>query len=118
MSITGGRRMPQPPSEYTGPERRRRKVYLTRNTEYHFQDEVCVAVRHRDTGQWRMAHVALQRKLTGSVSFGEHGNLHPKAGPPNLGDALYFSAEGVDVITSTLTDVSRPLPQTVAAYPI
>jgi hypothetical protein len=35
-----------------------------------------------------------------------------------VGDSLYFSAEGVDVITSTLTDVSRPLPQTIATYPI
>jgi hypothetical protein len=110
--------MPQHPSEYTGPERRRRKVYLTRNTEYHFHDEVCVAVRHRDSGQWRMAHVALQRKLSGSVSFSEHGALHPKAAPPSVGDALYFAADGVDVITSTLTDVLRPLPQTVATYPI
>ena len=24
--------------DYNGPERRRRKVYLTRNTEYHFLD--------------------------------------------------------------------------------
>jgi hypothetical protein len=110
--------MPQHHTEYSGPERRRRRVYLTRNTEYHFNDEVCVAVRHRDTDQWRMAHVALQRKLSGCVSFSDHGEVQPKAGPPNVGDSLYFSAEGVDVITSTLTDVSRPLPQTIATYPI
>lgn len=110
--------MPQQHSEYTGPERRRRKVYLTRNTEYHFVDEVCVAVRHRDSGQWRMAHAALQRKLSGVVSFSEHGEVHPKALPPSVGDALFFSTGGVDVITSTLTDVMRPLPQTIAAYPI
>jgi len=110
--------MPQHPTEYTGPERRRRKVYLTRNTEYHFLDEVCVAVRHRDSGHWRMAHVALQRTLSGCVSFNEHGEVQPKASPPGLGDSLFFSAEGVDVITSTLTDVARPLPQTIATYPI
>ena len=110
--------MPQPTTEYAGPERRRRRVYSTRNTEYHFLDEVCVAVRHRDSGQWRMAHVALQRKLSGCVSFTEHGEVQPKAAPPTLGDSLFFSADGVDVITSTLTDVSRPLPQTIATYPI
>jgi hypothetical protein len=110
--------MPQHHSEYTGPERRRRKVYLTRNTEYHFSDGVCVAVRHRDSGRWRLAHVTLQRQLSGSVCFSEHGDVHPKAGPPNVGDSLYFSADGVDVITSTLTDVARPLPQTIATYPI
>jgi hypothetical protein len=110
--------MPQHHSEYTGPERRRRKVYLTRNTEYHFHDEVCVAVRHLGSGQWRLAHVALQRKLSGSVSFSDQGDLFPHARPPSVGDALYFAADGVDVITSTLTDVSRPLPQTIATYPI
>ena len=110
--------MPQHHSEYSGPERRRRKVYLTRNTEYHFDDDLCIAVRHRDTGQWRMAHVALQRKLSGSVALSEHGEVQPKTLPPRIGDCLYFLAEGVDVITSTLTDVARPLPQTIATYPI
>lgn len=110
--------MPQHPTEYAGPERRRRKVYLTRNTEYHFLDEVCVAVRHRDSGQWRMAHVALQRKLGGALSFSEHGEVQPKALPPSVGDSLFFSSDGVDVITSTLTHVERPLPKTIADYPI
>jgi hypothetical protein len=110
--------MPQQATEYTGPERRQRKVYLTRNTEYHFLGDVCIAVRHRDSGQWRMAHVALQRRLSGCVSFNEHGDVQPKASPPSVGDSLFFSAEGVDVITSTLTDVARPLPQTIATYPI
>ena len=110
--------MPQHHSEYTGPERRRRKVYLTRNTEYHFHDDVCVAVRHRDSGQWRMAHIALSRKLSGALEFSAHGHVVPKPVPPSVGDSLYFFADGVDVITSTLTDVTRPLPETVATYPI
>ena len=110
--------MPHQHTEYRGAERRRRKVYLTRNTEYHFLDDVCVAVRHRDSGQWRMAHMALQRRLSGSVSFSEHGDVQPKTAPPSVGDSLYFSSDGVDVITSTLTDVTRPLPQTIASYPI
>jgi hypothetical protein len=104
--------------EYTGPERRRRKVYLTLNTEYHFLDSLCVAVRHRDTGQWRVAHVALQRTLSGCVSFTPKGEVHPKPVPPAVGDALFFATDGADVITSVLTAVARPLPQTVAAYPI
>jgi hypothetical protein len=105
-------------TDYTGPERRRRSVYLTCNTEYHFLDKVCVAVRHRDTGQWRVAHVALQRMLSGSVSFTASGDVHPKLDPPAVGDALFFATDGADVITSTLTAVGRPLPQTIAAYPI
>jgi len=103
---------------YTGPERRRRRVYLTRNTEYHFVDEVCVAVRHRDTGQWRVAHLALQQKLSGCISFTQSGDVHPKSDPPGVGDALFFATDGADVITSALTAVGRPLPKTIAAYPI
>jgi hypothetical protein len=103
---------------YDGPERRRRKVYLTRNTEYHFLDEVCVAVRHKDSGQWRMAHVALQRRLSGCVHFTSDGEVHPKADPPVVGDALFFATDGADVITSALTAIGRPLPQTIESYPL
>lgn len=110
--------MPKQPTDYAGPERRRRKVYLTRNTEYHFLDDVCVAVRQRDSGQWRMAHVALQLELAGSLSLSAHGEVQPKELPPSVGDSLFFSSEGVDVITSPLTDVTRPLPKTIADYPI
>jgi len=105
-------------SDYTGPERRRRKVYLTRNTEYHFLDSVCVAVRHRDSGQWRIAHIALRRTLSGCVRFSSTGEPQPKPAPPDVGDALFFATEGADVITSALTAVGRPLPQTVDSYPI
>jgi hypothetical protein len=106
------------PSDYTGPERRRRRVYFTRNTEYHFLDEVCVAVRRRDTGQWRVAHVALRRTLSGCVKFTSSGEVQPKTDPPEVGDALFFVTEGADVITSVLTAVGRPLPQTISSYPI
>jgi hypothetical protein len=105
-------------ADYNGPDRRRRKVYLTRNTEYHFLDAVCIAVRHRGSGQWRMAHVALQRTLSGAVTFSAHGEVQPRSGAPKVGDALFFAADGADVITSTLTDVVRPLPQTIATYPL
>ncbi len=104
--------------DYSGPERRRRRVYLTRNTEYHFIDDVCIAVRHRSTGQWRVAHAALRRTLSGCVSFSTSGELQPKMDTPGLGDALFFVTEGADIITSTLTGVERPLPTTIASYPI
>lgn len=105
-------------SKYSGPERRRRKVYFTRNTEYHFLDEVCVAVRRRDTGQWRMGHVVLQRSLSGSVRITPAGEVQPKSEPPQVGDALFFATDGADIITSLLTAVGRPLPQTISSYPI
>lgn len=105
-------------AKYAGPERRHRKVYLTRNTEYHFVDDVCIAVRQRESGQWRVAHAALSRTLTGSVRFTTNGDVHPTSGPPTVGDALFFAAQGTDVITSALTEVSRPSPQTIASYPL
>lgn len=109
--------MPELQSTYAGPERRRRRVYLTRNTEYHFVGDVCVAVRHRESGRWRLAHAALQRTLAGVVSFSEHGELQPKSGPPRVGDALFFTGARADVITTTLTEVARPLPQVIQSYP-
>jgi hypothetical protein len=93
-------------------------VYFTRNTEYHFLDDVCVAVRRRDTGHWRVAHVALRRALSGCVKFTASGEVQPKTEPPEVGDALFFATEGADVITSVLTGVGRPLPQTISSYPI
>ena len=105
-------------AKYTGPERRHRKVYLTRNTEYHFVDDVCVAVRQRESGQWRVAHVALSRTLSGSVRFTTSGDVQPTSGPPGVGDALFFATNGTDVITSALTEVARPSPQTIASYPL
>ena len=35
------------PESFSGPDRRRHRVYVTKNTEYHFRDGFCVAVRDR-----------------------------------------------------------------------
>ena len=45
------RRPETPEPGYRGPERRRHRVFVTRNTEYHFRDGFCIAVRDRRTGQ-------------------------------------------------------------------
>lgn len=105
-------------SSYPGHERRRRSVYVTQNTEYHFRDEVCVAVRQRSTGQWRLGHAALQRKLGGGISVGHDGYAQLKVGTPAIGDALFFADGGADVVTSALLAVQRPSARVVAAYPI
>ena len=36
-------------SGYSGPDRRKRRMYVTHNTEYHLHDGVCVAVRDKHT---------------------------------------------------------------------
>ena len=104
-------------SEYQGEERRRHRVYLTRNTEYHFRDGVCVAVRDRRTGDFLPGHLALRRPLFGGLRFFMNGALLPNPGEPKIGEALFFGEGGRDLITSPLQAVERPAPDMVAHYP-
>ena len=104
-------------SAYPGPERRRHCVYVTRNTEYHFRDRVCVAVRERSTGHWLVAHSTLQRAVSGAVRFDSTGCAYPALAEPRIGDALFFAAGGPDVVTSLLLSIERPPKSVVTAYP-
>jgi hypothetical protein len=102
---------------YEGTERRRHRVYMTRNTEYHFRDGVCVAVRDRRTGDWLPGHLALRRPLFGGLRFFLNGALLPNPGEPEVGEALFFGEGGRDLITSPLQRVERPDRATVEEYP-
>ncbi len=104
-------------SRYKGPERRRHKMFVTRNTEYHFRDGVCVAVRDRRTGSWLPSHLALNRQLSGGVRVMPNGTAIPSCEPPKVGEALYFGTGGSELITSKLCDVERPEKALVHAYP-
>jgi hypothetical protein len=101
---------------YRGPDRRVHRLYVTRNTEYHFRGEVCVAVRDRRTGRWLDAHLAVQRKLTGGVKFHANGVAVPSCASPKIGEALYFDEEGRELITSLLSSIERPAKQVVESY--
>ena len=103
--------------EYRGTERRRHRVYMTRNTEYHFRDGLCVAVRDRRTGDWLPGHLALRRQLFGGLRFFMNGGLQPNPGEPQVGEALFFGEGGRDLITSPLQSVERPTRETVEEYP-
>jgi hypothetical protein len=103
--------------EYKGPERRRHRVYVTRNTEYHFRDGFCVAVRDRRTGDFLHGHLALQRRVHGGLKFFESGAIAPNPGDPRPGESLYFASEGRDLVTSPLESVERPPRELVEAYP-
>lgn len=98
-------------------ERRRHRVYVTRNTEYHFRDGFCVAVRDRSSGDFLPGHLAVERRLQGGLKFFSNGAIVPNAGDPEPGEALYFAAEGRDLITSPLERVDRPAKVLVEAYP-
>jgi hypothetical protein len=105
------------PSKYRGPERRRHRVYVTRNTEYHFRDGFCVAVRDRRTGEFLHGHLALHRRVQGGLKFFENGGIAPNAGDPRPGESLYFASDGRDLVTSPLEAVERPELAVVGGYP-
>ncbi len=102
---------------YKGVERRRHKVFITRNTEYHFRDGLCVAVRDRRQGRWIADHVALHRPLSGSLLFCPGGAIRPSIGQPRLGEALFFATGGRDLVTSPLLEIARPEKTVVESYP-
>ena len=110
-------------SGYSGPDRRRRLVCVTRNTEYHLDGWVCVAVRERSSGRWLLSHVALSRSAAGlRLTRRDPGALRP--GPlrterPRVGDVLLFQNAGApEVLTSNLVSVSRPEKATIEGYPV
>jgi hypothetical protein len=104
-------------SEYRGPDRRRHRVYVTRNTEYHFRDGFCVAVRDRRTGEFLHGHLALERRIDGGLKFFENGGIAPNPGEPKAGESLYFATQGPDLVTSPLVSVERPSKAVSQAYP-
>jgi len=99
-------------------ERRRHRVYITRNTEYHFRDAACVAVRDRRTGDFLEGHLAISRKLQGGLKFFTNGAIVPNGGDPVPGEALYFAADGRDLVTSPLEKIDRPSKRLVESYPL
>jgi hypothetical protein len=105
------------PSEYKGPDRRRHRVYVTRNTEYHVRDGFCVAVRDRNSGNFMHGHLALARRIHGGLKFFESGGIAANPGEPRPGESLYFASDGRDLVTSALEGVERPSKELVSAYP-
>ncbi|MEP7052480.1 MAG: hypothetical protein ABJB12_19085 [Pseudomonadota bacterium] len=104
-------------SAYAGRERRRHRVYVTRNTEYHFRGETCVAVRDRKSGRFLQSHLAVQRTLSGGVKYQDNGTAVPSCAPPRVGEALYFGEDGRELVTSLCSSIERPERRLVAAYP-
>jgi hypothetical protein len=109
---------------YSGPERRRHKVYVTRNSEYHCRDGICIAVRSMQTGELVPDHSAIGRRISAGVRFDPNGGVASLSPPdaPHVGDQLCFSASEpkrspMDVITSPLRAVVRPPRDVVQEYP-
>lgn len=99
-------------------ERRAHRMYVTHNSEYHFRGQRCVAVRDRQRGQWLLAHGALDRQLTGAVRVNGDQLPYPTLESPCVGDALFFGADGPDLITSPIVTIERPSKEVVDSYPL
>lgn len=108
---------------YGGPERRRHRVFVTRNSEYHCRDGVCVAVRDCGTGEFLRSHSAIGRCMSAGVKFNHDGGIESISAPtePHVGEQLCFSAGNSDnprdVITSPLKAIERPAAELVERYP-
>jgi hypothetical protein len=106
---------------YEGNERRRHRLIVTRNTEYHLRDDVCVAVRDRSTKRWCEGHLAVNLKCEGGVKFHPNGAVIPSLMQPIAGDAIYFSyktsgGEERQLVTSRIESVARTPKRDVLAY--
>lgn len=106
----------KPEASYRGPERRKNRVFVTKNTEYHFRDELCVAVRDRRSGKWLPSHLAIGRRLSGGVQFHPNGTAIPVCDKPAVGEALYFADDGRELITSAVCGLERPSRELVRNY--
>jgi hypothetical protein len=114
--VCGARKPRGDSQDYAGPERRRHRVYITRNSEYHFRDGFCVAVRDRRTGEFVQGHLALRRRLVGGLRFFPTGGLEA-SGEPRPGDSLYFATSAErELVTSPLERVERPSRELTMAY--
>jgi hypothetical protein len=107
---------------YQGAERRRHRVFVTRNTEYHFRDDICVAIRDREARQFRAAHIALNLALQGAVKVQENGMALPDNEKPRVGAPIYFTREDPDgrehhIVTSRVERIDRPEKRDVLQYP-
>jgi hypothetical protein len=108
-------------SNFKGAERRRHRLVVTRNTEYHLRDGVVVAVRDRQSKRWCEGHIAVDLRLQGGVRFFDNGAVIPSLEEPKPGDAMFFSyrSEGGDerqLVTSRIEAIDRPAKRDVLAY--
>jgi hypothetical protein len=107
--------------KFKGSERRRHRLVVTRNTEYHLRDGVVVAVRDRQSKRWCEGHLAIDLRMQGGVRFFDNGAVIPSLEDPKPGDAMFFSyrtesGEERQLVTSRIEAVDRPAKRDVLAY--
>lgn len=92
-------------------ERRKHKLVLTKNREYHFRDDECVGVRDRRSRRWVARHLALRAKLVGYLD--RHRRVWKS--PVRNGRLQLISPKGC-VLTSPMLEISRPEKQDIWSY--
>jgi len=97
-------------------ERRRHKVYITQNTEYHLRNDTCVGIKSCRDGSWIRDNKVLMARLVGAVdSVGELAEH--RCGMPEVGKYLLFlSDEGELIVTTKLENIDRPFKDAVINY--
>jgi hypothetical protein len=97
-------------------ERRHHKMYVTKNTEYHMRDDICVGIRKKKTGLWITNSKALKARLVGAIkSLNEL--ILAKGKEPQIGEPLLFiNPEGEDIVTTSVYEIKRPPKEAVQYY--
>ena len=93
-------------------ERRRHRALVTRNSEYHLRDGICVGVKERQSGRFCDRHPAIGMRLV-LVSATE-GHTDPSS--PVGGRAYFLDDTQRNLLTSTVETVVRPPREALARY--
>lgn len=75
--------------------------------------DVCIAVRDRHSGEWKREHIAVRRRVAGTLVF-QNGGIRPTLDHPEVGACLCF--EGEALVTSPLVSIERPAKEQVMRY--
>lgn len=89
-------------------DRRHHRVFFTNHTEYHLRDDECVGVRDRESGQWLIDHAALRLR---ALSLPEVPRSEAW-----IGQRIAFWGQAMDVLTSPVVAVGRPLLEHIPSY--
>ena len=96
--------------------RRGKQVFMTRNTEYHCINGVCIAVHDRRTGRWVDDHPALDVRAVGGIEDGDDGRIHFRE--PEVGKPLVFYPKGIrGIVTSRVLLILGSRKETLPNFP-
>ena len=99
-----------------GTERRRHKLFVTRNREYHTRDGLVVGVRDRKTGVWVKGHGALLGSVAGALREKEEVGFVKDFTEVQPGDSLCIYRGERGLVTSAVESIERPTKDIVQQY--